>query len=279
LSLVCLAGCVSNKHLEELRAQVVQERAKLAIAAEPYRIKDVDLAMEVEKAPIDTLINDFNSLSESARTFDIRSYDKSGYLKYHKWFKCPWPLHGNASWFIRLAFDEAFLAHLKLGRFGNKGWSAGTGLNFSIQAGMLAGGVAIGYIDNCLWETPVVGVVIVGAAQENFRGHMTPIVDNTGAQFELTVTDPAHITLLATAYLTGIGTIPFWLNLDPLEDLGTIKVENIVGKEGRLENKLTDVCRPYKLDLTMTKAELLQAGLGVAGKTKVVWEAAGPCPK
>jgi hypothetical protein len=277
LVVVALSGCASTKRLEELRVQVDAKRAKLATMAEPYRIKNVDFAVEVEKAPLESLIYAYNNLPGSARKFEIRSYDRSRYLKYHKWFKCPWPLNGNASWYIRLAFDEALLAHLELGQFNINGWAAGTGLDFSIKASMDAVAGAVGYIDNCLWETPVTAIGVYGAASETFRGHMVPIVDGSGAGFQIKVNSPSDIKLDVLAYVTGIGVIPLWLNLDPLEKLGTIKVENIVGEEGQIENKLANTCRAYKLHITMTQAELLQAGLSVRGNSRIVWEAPGAC--
>jgi len=272
------SGCswITEEELDGLRTQVEQERLALKPIADPYRIEGLEFAVEVDKAPLFVLVDRYNDLSSSDRTINIRSYDRSGHLKRHRWFRCPWPLSGHASWFIDLISDEAFVGQLILGRF-QYSWHQNQGMQFSISATALAAAAAYGAINNCFWETPITYILAVGYAAHTFKGHTEPLLTGKGAEFEFRVTSPRHIQVIVAADIGGIGPVAFPLREDPLEDLGSLELNNIVDEEGELRVDALNLCRDYKLDATATDARILKSGLAVGGKIDVDWKPAAPC--
>jgi hypothetical protein len=271
---LCLTGCAtySKSELAALKAKVTAKRATLSTLANPYRLGSQDLSAELDGTPLNDLLTDFNNLTWKQRVITIESVGTSGHLVYHKWFDCPWG--GHASWFIDLAAPWALAAAVELGTF-NSHW--GAGFDFGIHARALAGGAALGYIDNCIWQTPVTGLVFAGYTDEQFSGQLTPRVDQSGAAFIFKVTNPGNITVYVAAGLPGVGVIPFWLNFDPIKDLGVVELDNIVGKTGELRNDLTKRCRPYSLDMTAKDARVLPYGIGADESVAFTWGQETPC--
>jgi hypothetical protein len=273
LSAAALAGCVapSQKQLAMLRSQVATERESLAAAANPYRIKNSSASMELHGKPLNDLLTDFNRLPPTKRFTFVRSTATSGHLKYHKWFSCPWPLDGNASWFIDLTPSNSLIGALALGEF-DYSWAGPEKFNFGIRAGAALAGFAVFYVDNCFWTQPTIPLWFEGFATEKFSGRLLPVATDTGAEFKFDITSPRHITVFAH-----INGLPFWLNLDTMDSLGALELDNIVGKKGKLKFGNTAVCRDYQVDATTKNPRVLEVGLAIDSDVKLVWAAPGDC--
>lgn len=271
-ALLATAGCaITNAQLDDLRKQVAEKRALLTatVDSQTFRMANADLSVEVEGKPLNDLLSDFNAKPQSDRQTLVVATGSTGHLYYHLWFDCFWG--GHASWFVDLVPASSFAGGLQLGTFGYN-WSGPDGFNFDISARALAGGTAVGYIDNCLWQTPILPIVFVGYADEHFYGRLEPSVIGDSAQFEFHVTSPNHITVWS--FLDGVW---FWLNEDSMDNLGTLSIDSIIGKKGRVKDALANICRDYTLDVNVKNPRVLAVGLSLDADVSVTWDDQKPC--
>jgi len=272
VALVTTAGCaVTSGELEQLRSQVAEERALLTsvVDSQSFRVSAADLSVEVEGRPLNDLLSDYNSKPQSDRETLVQATGSTGHLYYHEWFECFWG--GDASWFVDLYPPSSFAGGLQLGTF-DYSWGGADGFDFAIGARALAGGTAVGYIDNCLWQTPILPVIFFGYADEHFHGRLVPSVNGDSAQFEFHITSPNHITVW-----TFVDGVWLWLNEDSMENLGSLSVDSVLGKKGEVRDALANVCRDYTLDIKAKNPQVLAAGLSLDADISVNWAEQKTC--
>jgi hypothetical protein len=267
-----LGACATpklDKRLAEVRQQVADQRAALAVLAGPYKGKSgKDVQLDVSGQPLLETISVFNGLPWGDRLMTLQSVDRGGVIT--EWSKsCGW-LGGRYGYYVELAFDEAFAGVIYIDTI-DAAWSEADGLAFRLKrSGVVAGMIVKGGLKLCfLGDVDIVpGLAVVGGGADSASGatSLTP-VPNEGLRYRVFLTQPLY--LIAYIAIPGYAfAVPFPVKFELTKGI----IPNMLGREGSVQITSQGQIRRFVMDINLDQAQFLPAGLSASGPVQITWQ-------